>query len=194
MTRSPGGRATRPFFREDDMRKTLFEIGSELLALDAFLDEVAPGGEIPPEAEEKLTAWMATLAADEGAKLDAYVNLVRQLEMEADAAQKMVSAWKAKVVAKSARALWLVNNLRLHLERTNRRKVETAAGVTIAVRANGGAAPVVVDPNVNFLDIPERFVKIERRVDVAAVRAALEAGEDLAFARLDGRGSHVRIS
>jgi len=41
--------------------------------------------------------------------------------------------------------------------------------------------------------LPAEFVRVIKSVDAEAVRAALEAGEDVKFATLEARGTHLRI-
>lgn len=49
---------------------------------------------------------------------------------------------------------------------------------------------------IDMLGIDDRFVRVktEYSIDAAAVKAALEAGEDLPWARLDQSGFHVRFT
>lgn len=174
------------------MRKTLFDIGSELLALDAVLEEL-PGGELSPEAEAALAKWMDTLGDEEAAKLDAYLAYLNQLGMEQDRAREESRNWAYRANVRTNRIEWLKANLKLHLERTGREKVMTASGRVVAIQSNGGAAPLVLDPNLNVDEIDQSFVKVVKSVDHAAVRKAIEAGADLPWARLDGRGTHLRV-
>lgn len=174
------------------MRKTLFEIGTDLIALDEFLDENFVGGEIPGAAAEMLEAWFGGLAAAEGEKLDAYVNLIRQLEFEARAAEAEARAWSQKADARDARKNWLKRRLQEHLERTGRAKAETASGRVVALQPNGGAVPVELAADAEEVAPPE-FVRIVRSIDKEAVRKVLEDGVELPFAKLGERGRHLRI-
>jgi hypothetical protein len=64
----------------------------------------------------------------------------------------------------------------------------------IAIQRNSSAKLVFTDPNTRPQDVPGRFtrVTVTEEIDEAAIRAALEAGEELTFARLE-TGTHVRF-
>lgn len=172
-------------------RRSLFDIGHDLIALDLLLDEI--GGDVTdPQADAAITAWTAELANDEARKLDGWVGYVRQLEMEAAAAKAEAEQWLARVKSRESRIAWLKETLKRHLENTGRTKVQTLAGRTIAVQANGGHPPVEIDA-VDPYGLPDRLCEVRRLIDREKVRRALEAGEELAFARVLPRGTHVRI-
>lgn len=172
-------------------RQTLFEIGDDLIALDNLLDET--GGELAnPEVETAISTWFAELAQAESTKLAGYVGYIRQLDMEMEAAKQFAAHFTAKAKTRENRTRWLKDRMKDYLAQTNRTKVQTADGQTIAVQKNGGKAPIehdVVDPN----ELPDRFTKTIRQADNDAIRAALESGESLGFARLLPVGTHLRI-
>ena len=63
---------------------------------------------------------------------------------------------------------------------------------TVSIQANGGKAPLVVDefdPNA----WPTRFQEVKAMPKLDEVRAALEAGDTLEFARIGERGRSLRI-
>ena len=74
-----------------------------------------------------------------------------------------------------------------------------AAGVTKAGDAvikasivkNGGQAPLEID--LIPVDLPEDFQKITIDADKEAIRAALEGGQQLEWARIGERGEHIKI-
>ena len=173
------------------VRRTLFDIGSDLLTLDQLIEDI--GGDVSdPQVEAAVTALTSELARDEAAKLDGWVGWVRQMEMEAAAAFAEADQWRHKGQALTNRVAWAKSVLKQHLENTRRAKVQTARGHTVTVQANGGKLPVQVDP-VDPETVAERFQRVRVELDTDAVRTALEAGEQLAFARLQPRGTHLRI-
>ncbi len=175
------------------VKRTLFEIGAELQALDALLDDL--GGDVSdPEVGAAVDLWYASLMADEGRKLEDWVGYVRQLEMEVAVAREEAERFLAKARSREARIEWLKGAMKSHLELTGRTKATTAAGRTLAVQKNGGKAPLAwVGARVTPDDVPEEFVRVVREVDTDKVRAALEAGRQLPFAKLEERGTHLRI-
>lgn len=54
-------------------------------------------------------------------------------------------------------------------------------------------APLILDDSIPVAQLPEQFQKVSIDADTAAIRAALEAGESLEWARLGERGSSMRI-
>lgn len=177
-------------------KRTLFEIGAELQALDALLEEL--GGDVSnPEVGAAIDLWYASLTADEGQSLENWVGYVRQLEMEAAVAREEAERFLAKARSRESRITWLTAAMKAHLERTGRTKATTAAGRTIAVQKNGGKPPLawtgpaggMVTPD----DVPDEFCKVRREIDVDKVRAALETGTQLPFAKIEERGTHLRI-
>jgi hypothetical protein len=169
---------------------TLFEIGDDLRALDELIEE--RGGDVTdPEVMAAVERWYAEVAADEAAKLEAYVQYLRQLDMEIDAAADEEKQFAAKRRSREARKDWLRQRLKLYLEATGRKSVKTSAGRTVSVQANGGRPPV--DVTAPPEDIPDEFCRVRREVDHDAVRAALDAGQALPFARFRERGTQLRI-
>lgn len=175
------------------VKRTLFEIGAELQAPDALLDDL--GGDVSdPEVGAAVDLWNASLVADEDHKLEAWVGYVRQLEMEAAVAREEAERFSAKARSRESRIDWLKGAMKKHLELTGRTKATTVAGRTIAVQKNGGKAPLAwttasVSPDI----VGEEFVRVSREVDTDKVRAELEVGRQLPFAKLEERGTHLRI-
>lgn len=175
------------------MSRPLFEITDDLLKLNDLLDEVEGDVSRFGEMEPAITAYMDSLAGEEAAKLDAYVNLIRQLESEAAVAKAEAEQYAKKAKTRESRAAWLKERLKMHMEQTGQGKVDTERGRTVTIQRNGGKLPVTVNDSVDLNAIPLWCVKIVRSVDTDAVRSALERGEALDFARLGERGTHLRI-
>jgi hypothetical protein len=173
------------------MPRPLYSIGSDLIALNDLLDST--GGEITPDAEAELTAWMDSLAQEESAKLDSYVNLIRQNEMEASACQAEAEEWAKRAQVRDNRVKWLKARLKLHLEATGRTKVQTETGRVVAIQANGGVTPLILVEGIEPRQLPPEFVHVTVAADPVKIRAALNAGLELAFAHYGERGSHLRI-
>jgi hypothetical protein len=173
---------------------TLFEIGAELEALEQLLDDV--GGEVTdPQVNAVITEWFETIAADEGRKLDHYCGLIKRLEMEAMTAKAEAEEYRKRAEVRENRVKWLKLRMIQHLAATNRTKVQSASGRVVAVQSNGGQVPVRINydllPDTDTL--PPQFVEIKKTLNAVAIREALERGESLPFARLEDRGTHLRI-
>lgn len=165
---------------------TLFEIGTEL---QAIMSAIQDDGEI----DGQLAEWMDRIADEEAEKLDAYVGLIRMLEAEEAVAKAEAEQFLAKAKARAIKVKFLKERMRDHLINTGRDKVATKAGRVLKVQANGGNAPFEIDP-IPLKDVPFEFVKVVREPDREAIREALVKGEELTFARLLKKGSHLRIS
>jgi len=173
-------------------RRTLFGIGTEFLALNERLDELT--GEIAdPALDAEFAASFADVETAEGVKLDRYVNWIRSLEMEASTARSEAEEYIARAQARENRVKWLKQRMKAYLEYTNRQKVQTATGRTLAIQANGGSVPVKLADGIDPATVPDDLVIVKRTVDTDAVRKALQAGRELPFATLGERGSHLRI-
>lgn len=165
---------------------TLFDIGSELLALHEKID--LNEGELPVELE----AWFNNLAESEGEKLHNYCQLIDMLQMEADAANLQAQAWLEKRQRRLDKIQWLKDQLILHLQRTNRTKAYTSCGESVAIRKAGGQQRLVVDDT----RVDPRFLRrrVVTEVDRSAIRAALDSGEQLDFAEYAPRSLHLLIT
>lgn len=173
-------------------RRTLFKIEADLLALDALLDECE--GEInDPKADAAIQAWFAELQSDICRKLDGYVELVKIWEMEAALAREEAELFAKQAKSRENRVKWFKGRLLNFLQATRQVEVETLKGRTVCVQKNGGKVPIVWTGTVHTDDVEERFIRVTKSIDQDAVRAALEAGEKLAFADLGEVGQHVRI-
>lgn len=166
---------------------TLFEISNELMHL--YTTEVDDAGEIQPDA----LAWLASIEEQEAEKLDAYVNVIRQLEEEEsfvrNAAHNEAIRYALLIKVRANRIEWLKKQLKEHLERTGCVKKQTATLRTIRIQSNGGKLPLKIDA-----EVPQTHCKVVYQPDTESIRQALEAGEQLEFAHLEPRGTHLRIS
>jgi hypothetical protein len=171
---------------------TLFELTSDLRALDELLEE-RDGDITDPEVERAVTNWFAELSSNEGAKLDCYVGYIRTLEMEASAARAEAEQYEAKAKTREKRVAWLKDRVKLHLEQTHRAKVETATKRVIAIQPNGGMAPLLMADPLDPAALPDEYVRVKREPDREAIRRALADGAVLPFARLGEKGTHLRI-
>ncbi len=169
--------------------KSLYEIGADLLALAEVLD--ACDGDLS-KCETDVLAWIERAEGEQSEKLDRYIGLIRQLEMESSAAKAEADQWAAKAKTRGNTADFLKARLKAHLEATGQAKAVTATGRVVAIQRNGGISPLIVDP-VDLADVPTDFVKVRQEIDREAIRKALELGVTMTFARLGERGTQLRI-
>jgi hypothetical protein len=169
------------------MTTTLFNIGNDLLALNALLEE--SGGEVTPDAEEAIDLWFAELQVNEGQKLDNYLHLLRTLDMEHTAAAAASEQYEQLAHQRTSRINWLRQRLLEHLLRTGRNSALSASGIKIAIHGNGGKAPIVWD---RIPEMSELAPALKREsIDNEAIRRCLEEGVPLPFCHLGERGVHL---
>lgn len=173
------------------MNKTLYEIGSEFIELENLLEEI--GGDVSDaEIEKQIDDFLADLTMQRDKKLDGYASLIVELQSrgEARAAEARRLIDLANDDMEKGRKLQ--ERLKAFFERTNVSKVETFR-FKLSVVKNGGKTPVALNAALNFAELPEEYRKVRFDPDKDAIREALEAGEKLDFARLEQRGTHLRI-
>lgn len=170
--------------------RPLYALDQDLIALDAALDECE--GDLS-KADPVVQAWFDALGDEVPRKTDAVIDYCRQLRVEADGAKAEAARWQAACVTRNLKADRMEGALLAFLDRHGYRKLSTATGRTISIAGNGGKRPVVFEEVINPEYVDGRFTVMRTEIDREAVRAALEAGETLPFARLGERGQHLRV-
>lgn len=161
---------------------SLYAIGDDLLRL---LDTVRDDRQI----DDQLDMFFTGVAEQEAEKFDGYIGVIRTLEAEIAICKAEIDQFTAKKKSRENNVKRLKDRLKEHLERTGRTKATTAAGRTLRVQTNG-VAPLVIDDGAV---IPVPFARVVVTPDTDAIREALDRGEVLPFARLEPRGTHLRI-
>jgi hypothetical protein len=170
---------------------TLLEIADDVRALSDLLDGL-DGGEI--QAGDQATAldkWFDEIGGAEKQKLDNYAALIRECELRAAVRREEKERLAKLVSAEDNKARRLKDRLKLYLEITGKKKIETDR-YRISLCGIGGRAPL--DKPADARALPPRFVITRYEADTDAIRAALEAGEEVDGCRLKDRGSYVKIS
>jgi hypothetical protein len=182
--------------------RTLFDIGADLQQLYDVVNAPPDTDAAVQDAadEQLLAAWFASLQEEQAGKLDGYLNLIFQLDMEANQARSMASLFAAKAKSREEKVKWLKEKMIAYLKATGQKKVVTKNGSAIALQAAGGKQPVTLDPAFEMaIDdgdstvIPVEFLKVTSSLDNEKVRKKLEAGELLEFAALGERATILRI-
>lgn len=173
------------------MSRALFQIDQDLIALDLLVEE--RGGELSdPEAERAWDQWANELFAERAEKLDRIAEYLAQQAMEASAAREQAERY---LMAAKVRERRIEDRKRRVLEGMQARglaRLESATGRVFAVQRNGGKRPIEMDP-VDVASLPADLLKTVTVPDTEAVRAHLEAGATLHFARLLPSGFHLRV-
>lgn len=161
------------------MSQTLFEIVDDY----QNLYELATDPDTDPEV------FNDTLEAIKGAlevKSSGYVNVIKQLEMEAKQADEVSEMFKAKAEVRKNNIKSMKEMLKSALEATNQESL-TAGAYTIKLQKNGGVQPLVIDGNV-----PQNMTKVIVEPDNAKIREYLK-DHSCEWAHLEERGKHIVI-
>ncbi len=171
----------------------LFDLLAEHAALLDLLSE--RDGELHDEetAAVVVDAWFADIAAEEGKKLDSIVGVIRTLEAEAAAANAEMCRWMQREIVRKNAIKRIKDRVKLYLEVTGRRKVTTSDGRPISVCVNGGKSPLTILPGTDPAELPPGYQRVKVDFNTDAIRYAIENGVDLTFARLEPRGTHIRV-
>ena len=172
------------------VKRTFVEIDAELDRIAEAFDRLDDGGE-EADVLAAVEAYFGDLSNERDRKLDNYARFIGQRQAYAEyreaEAKRLAALAKADLNAAKAckdRLHWLF------VER-GWTKIETP-NFKFAIQKNGGKAPLIMG-EVDPLTLTPEFQKVTVDVDREAVRAALESGTELDFARIGEPGTHLRI-
>lgn len=166
----------------------LYDIAADYRRLQDMLDSA----ETPEEMRQTLIDTLESVSGDFEEKAENMAALIAEYKATFEGCKAEI----ARLTGKAARAENAIESIKRYLkaemEFTGQRKLQ-AGTWQISIAKNGGKAPIVWDDDIEPEELPERFRSISYKIDTAAVRDALEAGEALDFARLGERGESLRI-
>jgi chromosome segregation ATPase len=182
------------------MMKTIIEISQELIDLENQLEELADNCEATEEAAERISQIIATFPdklestqAERDRKLDNYAGLINELQSRVEIRRSEAKRLSDRASVDENKVKALKSNLQKFFEAHQLKSIDTNR-FRLTLAKNGGKLPLFLDsqPAENY---PEQY---RQTVTVTspnreAIRAALEAGESLDFARLGDRGQSLRI-
>lgn len=169
-------------------KRTLFSISDDLQRLNDLLDEVGDDA----QQQELIAQWFETLGEERDRKLDGYAALISEMQTRAEVRKAEARRLMELAASDENRARLLKNRLKYFFETHNLKTVETPR-YKLQLQRNGGKAPLILDDSIPVTQLPERFQKVSIDADTTAIRAALDAGESLEWARLGERGESMRI-
>lgn len=158
---------------------TLYDIQGEYLRLYELATSV-----------DDITAFSDTLECLNGeleVKAKGYVEVMKQLEMEQKECDAVIEKFKAKKEARENAVKRMKSAIFDAMNIAGLKEVD-AGDYKIKIVGNGGKEPLVIDG-----EVPESFYKLKYEVDNELIRKALEKGEELDFAHLEPRGTHIVI-
>ncbi len=158
---------------------TLFEI----------VDEFKELYELATDSDVDSEVWEDTLEALTGeleVKGKGYVNVIKQLEMEAKQAAEVSKMFADKQKVRENHIKQMKEALKVAMEQIGTNAIE-AGDFTIKLQANGGLEPLVIDG-----DVPQNMQKITISPDNEKIRQFLK-NNTCEWAHLEERGKHIVI-
>jgi len=168
--------------------RSLFSIGEDLERLNELLDEIADD----TQQQELLSEWLQQLGTERDRKLDGYAALISEMQARAEARKSEAQRLMELAKADERRAQLLKERLKWFFESQQLKTIETTR-YRLSLAKNGGKAPLILKSDLSPHQLPERFRNTSIEPNTNAIRAALEAGENLDFASLGDRGTSLRI-
>lgn len=173
---------------------SLFELDEHARNIEALLEQ--EGTEDDEILAGALNQALEVITNDIEKKIDGYALLIRKYDALAELAaneEARAKAFKDGYKNKAKRLKGLL------LDFMKARGIQSCGGPMSKfwIQNNGGATPLFVDPSIEAdpTKLPERFrrVKVKVEIDTDALRAALEAGEQVEGCSLTERGVHLRM-
>ncbi|WP_024547007.1 siphovirus Gp157 family protein [Picosynechococcus sp. NKBG15041c] len=167
---------------------TLFEITADIRLLEDLLENVDDD-----KQEAMILDFLMGSQDDLKEKVDNYIELIQELQARSTARKEHAKQLMELARTDENKARRLKALLQTHLESLEIKRLNTPRHrVTIA--QNGGKAPLILH-DFSVENLPEQFKTVIIEPDTAAIRAAVEAGDEAvqAIAHLGERGQSLRI-
>lgn len=140
---------------------------------------------------EEILAFLKDTQKELSKKLDNYAELICELTARASVRKQRAKELTDLAKADESLAKRLKTTLQLFFEQHNIKSQDTDRH-RITLAKNGGKAPVIFDDTLPE-NLPKQYQVVAIKPDTDAIRADLEAGKQLPFARLGERGQSIRI-
>ena len=175
------------------MNQSLYELGEEFADLERILTD-AEGDISDADFERFIDEWLASLGERVEKKVDGYCVFIRELQLSAVRRQLEAERLNDLAKADENKANQLKARLKAFFETRGIQKLKTDR-FNVAIQNNGGKVPLIVsaEAEANPQELPEEFHRVKFEVDRTAIYEALERGDELDFAELGTRGTHLRI-
>lgn len=165
----------------------LYQLSAEMAALDEILSQVENVD--TPECKALIERAM-DLTTERKIKIEGCCRFIRELESRAVARREEAKRLNARAeIAENAAER--VKEFLLKAMQLVGAKKEDTEHFTVTVKNNGGKAPMTVDDD----KVPAAYTTLETeiKIDKERIRAELESGAKLPFARLGERGTQLGI-
>lgn len=170
----------------DTKPRSLLALNADMYALEDLITE--SGGEMTDEATTAIQAWMGDLSKETTTKADAYLGLMREFELRAEAIRAEAKRLAARATVCENAGGSLRERLRWFMDQHKITKIDTGRFLA-TIKGNGGSLPVVVEDESM---IPLDFYNMQPVLDKKKLREALEKGV-VPGAKLGERGTSLQI-
>ena len=141
--------------------------------------------EDPGIDQEVLKDTMESIQGELEVKADSYVCVIKELDAEADKLKKEIDRLTVRMKKCTESVKHMKESLMESMKSIDKKKLATEH-FNLSIVKNGGVQPMKIDG-----DVPQEFCRLEPDND--KIRRALLLGEQLDFARLEERGTHLTI-
>ena len=161
---------------------TLFEIVGDMRELYEMATDPDIDPEVFQDTLEGLTGMLEVKACG-------YVNVIKQLDMEAKQAKEVAQMFTDKAKVRENNIKRMKEVLKMAMNATDQKSM-AAGAFTIKLQKNGGLQPLVIDG-----EVPQNMTKVVVEPDTNLIREYLAGEEDqkCEWAHLEPRGEHIVI-
>ena len=171
---------------------TLYKISDDMMAFNALIEEV--DGDVSG-AEDIIEQWFKENKDQLAAKADAYVAIMKDFVMRADAKKAEAKRLSEEAKFDLNKAKSLKGRLQQFMDLHDIKEIKTDLHI-LKTQANGGKTPIefTVDPKLDPETIPERFRDHEMVITVnqMSLRAYLDLHKDVDFREVLEMGKHFK--
>lgn len=175
------------------MSAPLYKLRDQWADLLAMLDRIDDEG-LDDDSSTMIGTWLTQLEGETAMKFEELGRLLREIEGTTALLEEEAERLRTRALASKRKATRIKRAVMDLMALANMKQMRTRS-FTFSRCDNGGKQPVVVD-DVDANDVaavrPD-LVVVKTEVNKEAVRAALEAGDSLPFARFAPRGEHLKV-
>jgi hypothetical protein len=156
---------------------SLHDLTNDWLRMSEGLTEL----ENDDDARAILDEMLSDLETALDQKAERVALVIDELIRKGEAINDIAKTYQARAQRCAKRADWLKQYLLRSMQTVGKEKIE---GERASVSIRLGTKKVEVDEGVDIDLIPDDLVKVERSLSLSAIKESLEAGEQLAWARI----------
>lgn len=163
------------------MSNTLYKLTTEFMAL------LALGDSDDPEEQKAFMDTLEGLVGEIEVKTDSYAVVIAELKAQQEKVKTEVKRLTAIEKAIGNNIDRMKGRIKETMEAMGKTEIKTDLH-TFKIQNNGGVQPLRITG-----EVPDNFKRVVLENDNDKIRDALKAGEDLPFAHLEERGTHLMI-